>query len=246
MLVDVRVHFPGGGTLFEEDPALGATRERAADSAMMGDIARVYADSVRLRIEVLASAPIERLQIFNGLELLETVRPYAAAELGNRIRVVWEGAEYRGRFRQTIWDGEATVSENTILRAEPINFFNLDKTLERITGNRLRWRALTTGNFGGFDIWVEDAYAGTLKLETPLVQCGVPLEELGYDEEVFDRSATLPRFVRIARLPAENAHRRLNLERDIAIVPGRDNPLFVKLTQEDGHVAWSSPIYLWR
>ncbi len=246
MLVDVRVHLPEGGTLFEEDPALGATREQEADSAMMGDIARVNGDSVRLRIDVLASAPIERLQIFNGLELLETIRPYAAAELGNRIRVVWEGAEYRGRFRQTIWDGEATVSENTILRAEPINFFNLDKALERVAGNRLRWRALTTGNFGGFDIWLADAYAGTLKLETPLVQCGVPLEELGYDEEVFDRSATLPRFVRIARLPEDNAHRRLNVERDITIVPGRDNPLFVKLTQEDGHVAWSSPIYLWR
>jgi hypothetical protein len=25
---------------------------------------------------------------------------------------------------------------------------------------------------------------------------------------------------------------------------GADNPLYVRLTQEDGHQAWSSPIYL--
>jgi hypothetical protein len=29
-------------------------------------------------------------------------------------------------------------------------------------------------------------------------------------------------------------------------VPDRDNPIFIKLTQEDGHIAWTSPIYFFR
>ena len=43
----------------------------------------------------------ERMEIRNRMEVLETVRPYAASELGRRIRVIWEGSEYRGRGRQT-------------------------------------------------------------------------------------------------------------------------------------------------
>jgi hypothetical protein len=197
-------------------------------------------------MDILASAPIERLEIFNGLESLETVRAHTPAELGNRIRVVWEGAEYRGRFRQVIWDGEATVSDNRILDARPINFLNREKTLEIVGDNGLAWRALTTGNIGGFDVWLDDPYGGTLKLETPVIKCGIPLEDIGFDDEVIDNSGVLPRFVRIFRLPTDNPHRTLRIQRTINIVPDRDNPIFIKLTQEDGHIAWTSPIYFFR
>ena len=71
----------------------------------MGDIARVADGEVELAIEVVGSAPIERLDIFDGLDLIETVRPYAAGDLGRRVRLVYEGAEYRGRARTTTWDG---------------------------------------------------------------------------------------------------------------------------------------------
>lgn len=244
--IDVRAHFPQGGTLYHDDPALGPAAGTAATAAMMGDIVHLPAGGVALEIDVFASAPIERLEIFNGRERLETIRPYGKDELGNRIRVVWEGAEYRGRFRQVIWDGQAQVSGNRIVDARPINFFNRDKTLERVGGSGLAWRALTTGNLGGFDLWVEDPYAGTLKLETPLIKCGVPLEEIGYEDEIVDNSAVLPRFVRIFRLPERNHHVALRLARNIALAAGRDNPLFLKLTQEDGHIAWTSPIYFYR
>jgi hypothetical protein len=167
-------------------------------------------------------------------------------DLGNRIRVIWEGAEYRGRFRQVIWDGTATLSDNRIADAAPINFFNRDKTLDRIGDSGLEWRALTTGNIGGFDMWVDDPYGGTLKIETPLVKCGVPLEEIGLEDEIFDRSGVLPRYLKIFRLPAENAHRALKFSRRIGLRADADNPLFIRLTQEDGTLAWTSPIYLIR
>ncbi len=245
MFLDVVAEFDAPGTLYHDDPALGPAEGREALRAEMGDIVRLPEGEVTLRVDLHGSAPIERLDIFNGLEHLETVRPYAAEDLGNRIRVVWEGAEYRGRFRQVIWDGSAEISENRIVEARPINFFNLDKTLDRIGETRLEWRALTTGNFGGFDVWVEDAYAGTLALDTRLVKAGVPLEEIGLEDETFDAGA-LGRRVRIFRLPADNPHRRMSVERRISLRPSGDNPIYVRVTQEDGHQIWSSPIYVFR
>jgi len=246
MVIDVRVPLSGGALRFHDDPALGPAEGHPAEVARMGDLVRTDASHATLEVDVLASAPIERIDLFNGLEHLETIRPYAAADLGNRIRVVWEGAEYRGRFRQVIWDGHATLSDNRIRHAAPINFFNPDKTLDRVSDTRLEWRALTTGNIGGFDLWVEDAYAGTLELETPLIKCGVPLEEIGYEDETLDASGVLPRHVRIFRLPAQNPHRALRFSREIALRDDRDNALFVRLTQEDGVLAWTSPVYLFR
>lgn len=246
MYVDVRVDLPQGGTLYHDDPALGEADGLAADSATMGDIVHVPAGPVLLKVEILGSAPIEKVEIFDGSERLEIIRPYGPDDLGNRIRVIWEGAEYRGRFRQVIWDGKAVLSDNAFSAVRPVNFFNHDKTLEQVSETELRWRALTTGNFGGFDAWVRDAYGGTLKIETPLVSCGVPLEEIGYEDEIMDASGVLPRFMRIFRLPPENAHRTMTITRELPLKDSGDTTLFIKLTQEDGNVAWTSPVYLFR
>ena len=73
----------------------------------MGDILRSDDATVEFTIEALASAPIERFEIRNGLDVLETWRSYDKAALGRRIRVIWQGSEYRGRGRQTIWEADA-------------------------------------------------------------------------------------------------------------------------------------------
>ncbi len=246
MVIDVRAAFETSGTLYHDDPRLGPSEGHAASEALMGDIVHLPSGGAELRVDIAAAASIERIDIFNGLEHLETIRPYRQEELGNRIRVIWEGAEYRGRFRQVIWDGAAHLSDNHIVDARAINFFNRDKTLERTSDTALAWRALTTGNIGGFDLWVEDPYGGTLKIETPLVKCGVPLEEIGLEDEVFDASGVLPRYLKLFRLPAENPHRKISFTRSIALRPEGDNPIFIRLTQEDGTLAWTSPIYLYR
>ncbi|MDA0655123.1 MAG: DUF3604 domain-containing protein [Proteobacteria bacterium] len=246
MVVDVSASFEKEGTLYHDDPNLGPAVGKAASTAMIGDIVHLPQGGAELSVDIVAAAPIERVDIFNGLDHVETIRPYTKDELGNRIRVVWEGAEYRGRFRQVIWDGSAQLSENKITGAAPINFFNRDKTLDRVGDSGLQWRALTTGNIGGFDIWVEDPYGGTLKLETPLVKCGVPLEEIGYEDEVFDNSGILPRYLKIFRMPAENPHRTIRFKRNIDLKAEGDNGIFIRLTQEDGTLVWTSPIYIYR
>ena len=141
---------------------------------------------------------------------------------------------------------DTILSDNRILAAKPINFFNRDKTLDQTSETSLAWRALTTGNIGGFDLWVEDAYGGTLKIETPLVKCGVPLEEIDLNDEIFDKSDILPRYLKIFRLPAENPHRRMTFKRTVDLKDSGDNPIFIRVTQEDGTLAWTSPIYIYR
>ncbi len=245
LFLDVRAEFDRPAELFEEDPALGPTASRPVRQAMMGDILRSADAALTLRVDVLAGAAVERIELCNGTEILETFRPWGEAELGSRIRVIWEGATYRGRGRQTIWDGHAELEGNRFRRLMPINFWNLDKRFARTAAHRLEWTALTTGNFGGFDAWLEEGEAGTLRIETPLVQCALPIAEIGREDTVFEAGG-LGRRLRIFRLPETNPHRAVTLERRIRLRDGGDNPLHVRLTLEDGHRAWSSPIYVFR
>ncbi len=243
MILDVAVVFAGTAERFDDDPNLGPTRSEPVRSAMMGDIIRTSDDEVSFRVEALASAPIERIELRNGLSNLETWRPYGAADLGRRIRVIWEGSEYRGRGRQTIWDGRASLEGNAFQRLAPINHWNLDKRFEQTAPGRVEWTALTTGGFGGFDAWLDDPRAGTLAIDTALVKAELPLARIGLDDVVFEAGG-IARRIRVFRLPDENPHRRVVLERRVALRKGADNPLYVSLTQEDGNIVWSSPVYV--
>ena len=244
MILDVRADFPGSATVFDDDPRLGPTGSREAASAMMGDIAETAVNEVRLRVDVVGSAPIERVEIRNAMETVKVIRPAAElARQGKRIRVIWEGAEYRGRFRQTVWDGEARFSGNTIVEARPINFLNPDKQLETMGTDGLRWQAITTGNFGGFDAILEDSHAGKLRLETDLVKFELPVSRIGTDDLIYD-AGKLQRQVRVFRLPETNPYRESRFDEAVRLTPRQDNPLYVVVTQEDGHRAWSSPIWI--
>ena len=245
MFLDTAARFDADAELFEDDPNLGPTTSRPARRAMMGDILRSADAEVIFDVDMAASAPIERVDIRNGLETLETFRPFADADLGRRIRVIWEGSEYRGRGRQTIWDGGARLDGNRFERAAPINYYNLDKIFEPVGDDALRWTALTTGGFGGFDAWLEDPKAGVLEIDTPLVQCKIPVAEIGREDTTFDAGG-IQRRIRVFRMPDENPHTRITLERRITLRADRDNALYVRVLQEDGHIVWSSPIYVFR
>lgn len=244
--LDLRARLDRQGVVHHDDPALGPSPGRPASEALMGDIVHLPEGGLELAVEVLAAAPIERVEVLNGTRLVATRRPYGEADLGRRIRVLWEGAEYRGRARQVVWDGRARFPGDRILAARPINFFNLDKTLDREGEDGLRWRHLTTGNVGGFDVWLEDDRSGRLELETPLLRATLPLAEIGLEDRVLDASAALPRKVRVFRLPEEGWAGQLGLRLRPELAADRDNPLMVRVALEDGHRAWSSPIYVGR
>ncbi|MDH3473723.1 MAG: DUF3604 domain-containing protein, partial [Rhodospirillales bacterium] len=245
MVLEARAIFERPAERFDDDPNLGPAGSHATTEAMMGDILRSADREVSFLIDAHGAAPIERIEIRNGLQTLETYRPYGATDLGRRIRVVWEGSEYRGRGRETIWDGGAVLEGNSFERLSPINRYNLDKRFEQTASNRLEWTALTTGGFGGFDAWLTEPEAGRLRIDTALVQAEIPIADIGLDDLVFEAGG-IGRRIRVFRLPDENPHQRVTLERRIPLADDRDNALYICLTQEDGHLVWSSPIYVFR
>jgi len=245
MILDTRVDFDADAELYADDPNLGPCASGNARTAMMGDIVRSSAKHVTFTLEAVASAPLERIEIRNRLKTLETFRPFDDAALGRRIRVIWEGSEYRGRGRQTVWDGGCTLTGNSFEKVAPINFWNLDKELAQTAPGELKWAALTTGGFGGFDAWLADRDAGTLKIDTALVKTEIKVADIGLNDLVFANGG-IKRRIRVFRMPDENTHCRARIERRVALADDGDNALYVCITQEDGHLIWSSPIYIFK
>jgi hypothetical protein len=135
---------------------------------------------------------------------------------------------------------DLSVREEGILR---IRIF--DRQFEIYDNNTIRWESLTAGNFCGFDVWLDDLASGRLHLTTNLVSGRYDLNRIGIEDIVMDAGG-LKRQLRISRLPDRNDCLEIFESAKVALKPQGDNPLWVRVTTEDGHNAWSSPVYVYR
>ena len=243
--LDVRAVFPASGQVFDRDPRVFENADSHETGAvMMGDIAHTADQTVTLRLEAVTQAGIERIEIRNGTEVLETIRGYGPRELGARIRVIWSGAEYRGRRRETTWQGQARFEKAAIRHWQAINAWNPERRFEMVNNDTVVFDAITTGNFGGFDIWLDESPDGRLEIETNHGSLAVKLCDLEMKETILEAGG-LGRCLRVFRLPEKNLPQECETEIEVALKPEGDNPIWVCLTLEDGSQAWSSPIYLY-
>jgi hypothetical protein len=212
-------------------------------TAIMGDIVSTQAGSVTFNVAVEASSPVLSLELRRGRDVLEVIRPHDGRQPGKRVRVEWSGAEYRGRGRETVWDGSATVTGGTIVSARTINFLNPQRPLRHLSAESIEWSSITTGNLAGIELVVSPDTTG-IAITTPHASVEKALSDIAVVPTTIECGG-LARQLRLSRLPEMLESKSLSLERDINLRPG-DNPLFVCVTFEDGHQAWSSPIYVVR
>jgi hypothetical protein len=123
-----------------------------------------------------------------------------------------------------------------------INFWNPDKRIDR-EGDYLEWEALTTGNFGGFDLVLREAEAGWLEVLTEHANLDLAIAEVGAEPIVCDAGG-LARKLSVCRLPEQLTECRVDLEQRLPRAASGDSAFYVSVVQEDGYQAWSSPIYL--
>jgi hypothetical protein len=172
-------------------------------------------------------------------------RPHKAEPESRRIRIVYAGAEYRGRSRTTRWDGTMTVAGNDIETAAMFNNWNLDRGVSLEDPSRASWKAVTTGNFGGIDFFLKEANAGRLEIETGPVSTSVNVADIGVEPVRFEGGG-LERTLEVQRLPEQMARAHVSHSVQARVRSRGDTRLFVRVTQKDGHRAWSSPVYLFR
>jgi hypothetical protein len=244
IFVDLHASFEQPVTGFSEDPQLGPASEFAVRQASMGDIIRPGRVPMHLAAEVIGTAPIERVDFLHGTSVARTLRPYGASDLGRRVRLLWQGAEYRGRGRETLWQGKLKVSGNRIVRFAPVNFLNPERIVqETAAGTALTWTSVTTGNLAGIDLWLDEAHRGELGIETNIVSGTIDLAALTDNAIVLDGGG-LGRQLSVYRLPEADWSRHITLDHEASFAGGADLPVYLRVTQADGHQVWTSPIYL--
>jgi hypothetical protein len=133
--------------------------------------------------------------------------------------------------------------DNSILDFQPINFWNPDQPLEREGGDRLVWKSITTGGIAGVILTLEKSDDGSLEVETRQKNVNCSVSSVGLEPQIWECGGVQKR-IEISRLPDRQSSCEYSFTLPINQLKPGDNPIYIRMAQEDGHMAWTSPIYL--
>ncbi len=216
------------------DPGDGST-------AVMGDVVGRAGGTSVLSVRVAGTAPIQEMEVRNGVRPMHALYPGPRTAADGRIKITWSGAEVRGRNRMVRWDGELAVRANRILAHQPVGFWN--PTLHPfVSENAASWTSVTTGGTAGLILRLEDPSGGRLVVRTAQTSVEVDVANIDRAGKTWALGG-LGKKIRVCRLP-DDAPLDYSVDLPIDGIGEGENPIYVRVLQEDGHMAWSSPIYV--
>ncbi len=224
-------------------------------------------DHPEISVKILADGPLERVELFRGLDLIhsEELSPGATP---NRIRVTWEGASRETSYSGVVWEGGVNVADGTITNVEKIRFDSPRSHLSVSTDKSVAWKSWTCGYRSGLLIDIDGTPDTAIELAlTSDVIASSQYSDHGKDGARRITFATadrlhipttlgsladgpkivdlgqLDRKATIEQAPQPGPTRTEFTFTDKNPTPGI-NPYWVRVTQTNQEKAWTSPVFL--
>ena len=200
---------------------------------------------VKLTAMVKGTGPLDSLLLFQGKNIIEQIRPEAFDDVrsSNRIRVSWEGARIRGRARRATWDGSISVEGAKIRSAETFSFDSPADGIIHFDEKSVYFKSSTTGDVDGIELFLDSARGGSLAFDSLIGHCKVDLKMLDQQPQKVTFGG-LELTVVIQKYPEKIEKTQMELTRTVFPEPDTTSAYMLKVIQEDGHMGWTSPIFV--
>jgi hypothetical protein len=201
-----------------------------------------------LNVEVAGTAGIERIDLLAaGHEVDSWIASPYVSRSQERVRIRWSGARILNRRRATEWDGSLRLEGNTLTAVEGFAFDSPAEGIQSWDSENVQWKSITTGDEDGLLLTLEKANAGSIEFVTDVMTCSVSLADLAGGPQTFEAGGIEQQVVfewaPPNTLPREAVwEAKVALAQDLAVEGVI--PLHLRITQTDGHRAWTSPWFV--
>ena len=199
----------------------------------------------RLAFEIEGTAPLRAIDIFRGTECISSVpvEPRDATP-SDWLRVSWSGSSGPGNWQRArmIWDGTIEIAAGKILAAEDDWRDTVAEGIACWSAKQVEFTSITAGNWNAVKLKLEETpetvlrfVTSPLSVEFPL--CGLAMKPV---EQSLSDPARAVRIERLPRLPGALGRSGDFVDLD---APAGEHAYWIRVTQEDGSRAWSTPVF---
>jgi len=223
----------------------GTTGERIVlkvncGDAMMGDEISLD-EPPKIDIKAFATDDIMDVQIMRDTQVI-----YSLADKWpknkNVVRILWSGVRSKSRPKKVNWDGGLSVQGGSIKSCKAVAFNQADEGVTLMSNQLAVWKSNTSGDIDGIELELNYDDSTTLSFSSPQTCFGIKMSNL-QEQKIIKQAGGINQKVEIDFVPMQTSKQAEFSFTDERIKSGQ-NAYWVKLTQNDGHMAWSSPIYI--
>jgi len=211
--------------------------------AMMGDIIeRPAGRETQFDIQAIADgAAIVDLEIRRGCDIVYRHQWPEDAD-SPWLRLQWSGVRIRSRNKTTDWTGRLAANGAAIDEFRPYGFAQEGQGMTRVGDGELAVRSVTSGNVHGVLLRLSKETA-QLVFESAQGTFTFDAAEVGPEPRIFPAGGVNQQ-VRLSRFDPDARNDELRIRWvDTPAECGR-SAYWVKVVQADGHMAWSSPLFV--
>lgn len=169
-----------------------------------------------------------------------------------KIRVRWSGVMRRGRNKSASWNGSLYVRNGRLKNASEYAFDRNDQGIKQCSDKFVKWISSTSGDYDGLFLDIEGNEDTVLEFCSERGNSNVLLKD------VLDHKVAVAMGGENLLLEFERANKPLTDPEELAAkrtislrIPLPENALgehayWVKVTQDNGNSAWSSPVFVTR
>lgn len=219
----------------------GTTGERILldvdlDGAEMGTEIRIDTDPT-FNVAAYGTSPIKRIDLFDGSDIIDSVDLTVGNDL---LELEWSGARSKNRHKLQDACGGLSISDGRILDVNEFGFDHPDQGVTNRTDTTVKWNSTISGNYQGIKLSLDVPEDAELTYSVPFLDEAFLLSKLG-TETIID-AGHLEKQLAIRRV-GEATEKDVELEFDLTDQSSGEHAYYVRIVQEDGGMAWSSPIY---
>jgi len=207
---------------------------------IMGDEFSVNKPPV-IDVFVAGSDLISEIEIKRNLETIYRYSDSLTLKK-NTIKIQWSGVRVRSRGKKTNWDGSLSVKNGSIKNLKQFAFNQPDEGANILSNQEIVWNSNTSGDIDGIEVELEYNDNTQLIFNTQPVSFTMAMKQLKQGR-IIKEGGGINLMVEVSFAKEEISNIANISFEDKDIVKG-NNPYWIKVTQKDGHMAWSSPMYI--
>jgi hypothetical protein len=211
---------------------------------------------VTFSVESSGTAGIERVELFRGTELVHTHNP-KPEQAKTRYKLIWRGAASRERGRQTVWQGAIRLSSGTFKNIMPYRLDYPTEEYRQKDAHTITFDTITAGDEDGLVLMIDGLEDTSLSFEsvtrargqfdddsngTRSISFSIPINEITAEDVIYSAGG-VDREV-VLRKVGSDYPRSIRFDWADKEPPEQTTAYWVRVLQEDGATAWSSPIFV--
>ena len=206
----------------------------------------------KLKVKVRGTSPVQEVEVRRKNECLfnyPVTNYYQEAEqltgrTRKRIKLEWSGLRIKGRRKKQDWSGMLHIKNGRILTAEEFAFDRRDEGITKISNQIIQWNSSTSGDIDGIIMEIEMDNTTVLEFHSKNVNFKCPLFKVMDKPQKYEAEG-LNSSVRLVKLKQESDYRKeIDFTYTDKNIRQGLNPYWIRVLQSDGHMAWSSPIFV--